>query len=260
VKLSIRCLASLAAAAIVGLSLSAAQASILAPGDTAVPNAFSSPTGAVLASSVATGVTGGGDVGTLLTEVVQDTPGGMLDFLYQWTAGANNLDDFSLASAIRFGAGSVDVGYIAGSLTADLIAAGFAAPSGATIPIPTQVHRSAPSGNTIDWFFGNLGDASSYTFNPGDKTVILEIKTDANSYYDGMAGIQDGTTVSLPAFSPVPEPATLIVWSLLGAGSWLGVRVWRRRGAGLAAPIACQSWLPENRQAIRELIARGTPR
>jgi hypothetical protein len=26
-----------------------------------------------------------------------------------------------------------------------------------------------------------------------------------------------------------PEPATIVVWSLLGVGSWLGTRVWRRR-------------------------------
>jgi hypothetical protein len=30
-----------------------------------------------------------------------------------------------------------------------------------------------------------------------------------------------------PGSSNVPEPATLIVWSLLGAMSWLGMRVWR---------------------------------
>jgi hypothetical protein len=50
----------------------------------------------------------------------------------------------------------------------------------------------------------------------------------------------------------VPEPATMIVWSLLGAASWLGMRVWRRgHRAGR------QPWSPENRQAIFEVVSRG---
>jgi hypothetical protein len=49
----------------------------------------------------------------------------------------------------------------------------------------------------------------------------------------------------------VPEPATIIIWSLLGAGSWLGMGVWRRR-----RPVGRQPWSPEARQAIHEIIAR----
>jgi hypothetical protein len=48
----------------------------------------------------------------------------------------------------------------------------------------------------------------------------------------------------------VPEPATIVVWSLLGAGSWFGMKVWRRRDTGR------RSWSPENRQAIHDIIAR----
>jgi hypothetical protein len=51
----------------------------------------------------------------------------------------------------------------------------------------------------------------------------------------------------------VPEPATMIVWSLLGAASWLGMRVWRG-----GQRISRCSWSSENRQAIHEIIARGT--
>ncbi|MBU4273477.1 MAG: hypothetical protein KKA28_16580 [Planctomycetes bacterium] len=32
------------------------------------------------------------------------------------------------------------------------------------------------------------------------------------------------------------EPATVIVWSLLGAASWLGMRVWRRRRRACLRP------------------------
>jgi len=55
---------------------------------------------------------------------------------------------------------------------------------------------------------------------------------------------------------PVPEPATIIVWSLLGAGGWLGIRVVRRRGGSGGR----QPWSNENRTAILEVIARGVPR
>jgi hypothetical protein len=65
------------------------------------------------------------------------------------------------------------------------------------------------------------------------------------------------------SLTAVPEPATLVIWSLLGAGSWLGMRVWRRRGPGLGdemsgpAPMVRGPWSPEARQAIHQIIARG---
>jgi hypothetical protein len=46
----------------------------------------------------------------------------------------------------------------------------------------------------------------------------------------------------------VPEPATIVVWSLLGAGSWLGMRVWRR-------DTGRRPWPPETRQAIHDIIS-----
>jgi hypothetical protein len=48
----------------------------------------------------------------------------------------------------------------------------------------------------------------------------------------------------------VPEPATLVVWSLLGAASWLGMRVCR------GGQLSRRAWSPENRQAILEIVSR----
>jgi hypothetical protein len=53
----------------------------------------------------------------------------------------------------------------------------------------------------------------------------------------------------------VPEPATFIIWSLLGAGSWLGMRVAQR-----GRRVGRQPWSPENREAIHEIVGRGMPR
>ena len=54
--------------------------------------------------------------------------------------------------------------------------------------------------------------------------------------------------------SPVPEPATLAIWSLLGlsgAGMWV---VRRRKAVGGADRVP---WSEENRVAICQLIERG---
>lgn len=47
----------------------------------------------------------------------------------------------------------------------------------------------------------------------------------------------------------IPEPATFLVWSLLGMASWLGMRVWRRR-----IPVGRQPWSNGNRAAIHDII------
>jgi len=62
-------------------------------------------------------------------------------------------------------------------------------------------------------------------------------------------GIQDGGTNdqgTVPSNSRVPEPATLVVWSVLGAGA-AGIAVLRRRRNGAR-------WSKENRRAIQSLV------
>ncbi len=78
---------------------------------------------------------------------------------------------------------------------------------------------------------------------------------DAN--YDGVVDLLDldlcranfgSTSIVL---TPTPEPATLLIWSLLGATSWLGVRVVRR-----GRRVGRQPWSNENHTAILESIAK----
>ena len=99
-------------------------------------------------------------------------------------------------------------------------------------------------GDTVTDITGNGFDIYyEASLNPDllDKTYQLE---------DG------GVLAPVPAAPPVPEPATIIIWSVLGAGSWLGMRASRqRRGLGGRRP-----WSPEARQAILGIIDRRAPR
>ena len=79
--------------------------------------------------------------------------------------------------------------------------------------------------------------------------------TRAPAYYDSSSGLafEDGHVwEGVLELTAVPEPASVLVWCLLGAGSWLGMRVWRRR----RIPVGRQPWSNENRQAIHEIVTR----
>jgi hypothetical protein len=60
----------------------------------------------------------------------------------------------------------------------------------------------------------------------------------------------ENNDASFSLVSGVPEPATIIIWSLLGAG-WAGLAVVRRRMGSR------QPWSPEARTAIVAMIERG---
>jgi hypothetical protein len=74
---------------------------------------------------------------------------------------------------------------------------------------------------------------------------------DANVKVLNLTWSSDGS-LAQDVLVTVPEPATIIIWSLLGAGGWLGMSVSRRR-----RPVGRQPWSPENRQAIHELLSHN---
>jgi hypothetical protein len=89
-----------------------------------------------------------------------------------------------------------------------------------------------------------ISNSAEWVWGPNNGAA-LGTGTDDTPTADNWLFIKTDITVG-----PVPEPATMIVWSLLGAASWLGMRVWRGgRRIG-------RSWSPENRQAILEVIGR----
>ena len=85
---------------------------------------------------------------------------------------------------------------------------------------------------------------SMFMQEPGNPTY--------NYGYTQIAQPQLFYTASSGAGNSTPEPATLVVWSLLGAASWLGMKVW-----GGGRRIGRRSWSPENRQAILDVIGRN---
>jgi hypothetical protein len=111
------------------------------------------------------------------------------------------------------------------------------------------------AGNLVDSYTVQLSDDS---YVPGRALNGLVDTVEFASDGDNRYWLMDNMV-----YDPIPEPATIIIWSLLGAGSWLGMRVWRRRGSGLDDEMsgpARQPWSPESRQAIHEMIARGRSR
>jgi hypothetical protein len=54
----------------------------------------------------------------------------------------------------------------------------------------------------------------------------------------------------------VPEPATFIVWSLLGISSMFGLRIWKRRGGTDSLVETNTHWSEETRTAILKIIEK----
>ena len=106
---------------------------------------------------------------------------------------------------------------------------------------------------------GMFGWTSAYSNWSPVNNGVLQLSLDGpnNNYgYGDPAQPQLYIPPPLESLSAVtPEPASMIIWSLLGAASWLGMRIWRR-----GRRVGRQSWSPENRQAIHDIIARGSPR
>jgi hypothetical protein len=104
-----------------------------------------------------------------------------------------------------------------------------------------------------------VSDWVSFTFllQPG-KTVQnvldgISQPTNDNHVYVGLhvTGIgSKGGSDSYVNDTVIPEPATVIIWSVLGAG-WAGLAVVRRRTGSR------QRWSPEARTAIHSLIEKG---
>jgi len=103
------------------------------------------------------------------------------------------------------------------------------------------------SGWTQDWslHFDDKGWGSREPNDGGPWAAGLVGSEGNGSGYEGVLDI-----------TAIPEPASIVIWSLIGGLSWLGLGVWRRR-RGSAGPGPRSPWPEENRIAIRQIVDRG---
>jgi hypothetical protein len=108
-------------------------------------------------------------------------------------------------------------------------------------------------GDVIRFWLGCLNGDDPGFYRTDTQALYFDNSGPFGAVYSSQAGVAgSGFEAAMHAIAEVPEPATLIVWSLLGGVSWLGMRVVRR-----GRPAGRQPWSPENRQAIHAIIARG---
>jgi hypothetical protein len=95
------------------------------------------------------------------------------------------------------------------------------------------------------WYADAVTAVTKYPDGPWVTSVwVLNPDTSTNP--------EDSPQVQSMLYEVVPEPATMIVWSLLGAASWLGMSVVRK-----GRRVGRQPWSPEARSAILEIVERG---
>lgn len=204
-------LAFLLAFAVVGMLPTAAFSALLNPGSAIIAAGDLAPVGgSVIAGGVPVPFVAPTFSGTLTTSVISgdvSNPWGGLTFTFLLhNNGANSIGRLTLNDFAGF---LTDVSY-----QTPLIG-----------QAPTFVDRSG-SGDIIGFNFipapigiGSLG--------AGADSALLVVQTNALAYRTSIASVIDGTVASVATFAPVPEPSSLMLFTL-GASAML--LAWRKRG------------------------------
>ena len=192
------------------LGPSTAQATVLVPGGTVVPEVLTGPAGTLLAAATNLPFDTGDVMGTLTAAVVRNA-GGTLDFYYQVTNDGASIDSLSRNTNSTFAglAGPVyttsvfyreDTGGLADFSDGDAGATPLTADRGLTARVVGFNFLSLPGATGID---------------PGETSRILVIRTNATIFIPGISSVIDGGVDSVDTFAPssVPEPASLVLLS-----------------------------------------------
>jgi hypothetical protein len=117
---------------------------------------------------------------------------------------------------------------------------------------PTQGYPLTPNDMNVSWNGQQISDQFDFESTTWTPFCFTEVAT-SNLTEIQFSGYDAGLFLGLDNVNveAIPEPATLIVWSLLGATSWLGMRVWQK-----GRRVGRQPWSSENRTAILEIIGK----
>jgi hypothetical protein len=209
------------------LGPSTAQATVLVPGGTVVPEVLTGPAGTLLAATTNVPFDTGDVMGTLTAAVVRNAAG-TLDFYYQITNDLASIDSLSRNTNSSFAllGGPLyttevffreDTGGLAQFSAGDAGAAPLTADRGLT-------------GRVVGFNFLSLPGATG--IDPGETSRILVIRTNATIFIPGMSSVIDGGVDSVDTFAPssVPEPASLALLSSAFAAAAYATRN-RRNGS-----------------------------
>jgi hypothetical protein len=156
--------------------------------------------------------------GTVQYAVIRET-GGTLDFLYQFSNDKSSTDSIGTASVANFSGYTTTIGWsgVTTPQTVTGLPASLSAAFGYVSPTTGHVQST---GDTVDFNFSSYVD-------PGYTSQWLEVQTNATQYGAGDINLIDNGISSTGAFSPTPEPSSLVLLGLGGLGM-VGFG-WRRR-------------------------------
>ncbi len=147
----------------------------------------------------------------------------------------------------------------------------------------TENVKVSPYGPNQLWFFNDTSPLAAYYSINGSATQITAgvTKSPGQVLFDfGPSGLPIGTIIKLvttldfynyvtptnkftgsvevdETATSIPEPASLIVWGLLGAG-WVGASVVRGRRGNVGGTSKSRAWSTEQRDAIRRIVLSRT--
>ncbi len=186
---------ALLGAAAVLLTGATASAAVLSPGGTLFPAPGEpDPTGGVVVATqtIPFAIPGFFD-GSLTSTVIRgDTtnPFGAnaLTFTYQLTNASSSPNAMARLTVDDFTGFQTD--------------ASFETPSAGVAP--TLIDRNTP--DVIGFSFQQIGPGPLF---PGTNSATLVVQTNAQGFRPTLANIIDSAAITVPSFSPIPEPATL---------------------------------------------------